>query len=744
MAEPLLPDGFGARSVPGLRNDPSVRPTGGALAGILFLVGLAVATQPVVGQVPAELVQLSQQLASSRTAGNYASVQGFADRASGVDRHLALYSVAMARYSAKEYAAAESAFASVSEAAGWLGEYAAYFGARCVVLAEEFERALPLLADFVRRYPDSRYQPSAERLQVESLLRLQRLDQARAMLARDASNLEEPVRLYLSGRVEHVAGRLQTAVGHYRAAYYFYPFSDQAEASEAHLNRLRARMGDAYPSAPASRRFERAQRLYDGASYAKARDEYSRALSAGLGGTAREMALVRRGAADYHLRRTSQAYSALARLRLEGAEVRAERLYWLCALERRRGMVDEMLSSLEKLASQHPGSNWYQEALLTVGNYYYLKDDRREYLRLFQQLARSFPRGEHAPYAHWRVCWRAWLDDSRQRRRLLTEHIEMFPDGPNVAGAVYWLGRLHEEEILPAEAQGHYRAVAEAFPNYYYAILARERLGTHDGGRIERLVADEIIANLPDRRELVREPSPSMRAVIETGTVLGALGLHADATEALHLADYRKPDSHLAGLELGRLHAPRDEHFEALRAMKRYVFGYLRFPVESLDEEYWRYLYPLGWEDSLRARSERHELDPHLVAALIRQESEFHPGARSRAGALGLMQIMPGTGRILFRRLGIPGFSSRKLTQPDLSLRLGTFHLKEVLEDFDWELEKALAGYNAGERRIEEWMALGPFDEPAEFVEAIPFSETRGYVQSVLRNREMYERLYGN
>ena len=109
-----------------------------------------------------------------------------------------------------------------------------------------------------------------------------------------------------------------------------------------------------------------------------------------------------------------------------------------------------------------------------------------------------------------------------------------------------------------------------------------------------------------------------------------------------------------------------------------------------------------------------------------------------------MMQIMPNTGRRLFQRLGIPGFSHRKLTVPDVSLRLGTFHLKESLAKFEGEVEKALAGYNAGDSRVPKWMELGPFDEVAEFVETIPFSETRGYVQSVLRNRAMYARLYGD
>ena len=714
------------------------------LAATALLGGALLAFPPTgtaAASVPSELSRLATELAGSRSTANYQAVERYADNASGSSRHLALYAIGMARYADKNYEAAELALEGIPSDSGWIGEYAGYYRARCIALAEDFERSLGPLQKFVSEHPESRFRPAADRLRVESLLRLKRLDEARSFMATEDSRLEEPVRLYLAGRVEHVDGELQRAVSLYRAAYYFFPFSDQAGAAETQLDRLRRSMGSRYPSAPASRRLARADRLYDRRSYARAAAEYRRAVDGGLTGADRERALVRIGACDYHRRRNSQGYSALARLRPTDPEANAERLYYLCALERRQGLVKPMLSSVEKLASQHSRSQWYQEALLWVGNYYYLKDDRPEYLKWFGRLERAFPEGKHASYAHWKVSWRAWLDDTRDRRRLLTEHFDRFPGAPTVAGAIYWLGRLHEEEVLPAEAQGHYRAIVEAFPHYYYALLARDRIDDSTNSVTDK-VSREIQARLPAARALTSSPDRDTQGFIEAGSSLEALGLVDDAASTFHQVDYRRPDAHLAGLHLGRLHSRRSEHYRALRAMKRYVFGYLRMPTKSLDTEYWRYLYPLGWEDRLRARSERHQLDPYLVAALIRQESEFNPGARSRAGALGLMQIMPGTGRTLFRRLGIPRFSSSKLTAPDVSLRLGTFHLKEVLADFDGNLEQALAGYNAGENRIPQWMELGPYEEPGEFVETIPFTETRGYVQSVLRNRAMYERLY--
>ena len=709
------------------------------LAAVLLSVAAGAA-----GAVPAKLSELGRALAASRSDANFRALQSFADGASGRDRALARYAIGMARYRDKDYPAAESALARVGAANGWVAEYAAYYRARCIVLAEEFERALTPLSDFVKLFPDSRFRPAAGRLRVESLQRLKRLDEARALLAAGSSELEEPVRLYLSGRTEHLDGKLQQAVSLYREAYYFHPFSDQARVAEEQLNRLRAGMGSAYPEAPADWRLARAESLRKGREYTRASAEYGRALSAGLTADGRDRAVIGRGAADYSRRRSTAAYTSLARARPREPELEAQRLYLLCAIERRKRIVGEMLSSISKLAAKHGKSPWYEEALLSVGNYYYLLDDRASYTKWFQRLADAFPQGKHAAYAHWKVCWRAWLDDSPRRAELLTEHIQRYGGASTGAGAIYWLGRLHEDRGRRAEAAAHFSAVMGGFPHYYYAFLAEQRLR-----RMGRVTADSqtekrILAGLPKVRSLASQPLAATQDLLERAGDLHQLGFDDDARTEYSRVDYRKPDGHFAGLHLGRMHEGRDEHHLALRAMKRYVFGYLRMPYDSLDFEYWRLLFPIGWEDRLRARSERHRLDPYLVAALIRQESEFHPGARSRAGALGLMQIMPGTGRGLFRRLGIAGFTNRKLTVPDTSLRLGTFHLKEVLAQFGGELEKTLAGYNAGERRIGQWMALGPFEDNEEFAETIPFSETRGYVQSVLRNRAMYERIYGD
>ncbi len=130
------------------------------------------------------------------------------------------------------------------------------------------------------------------------------------------------------------------------------------------------------------------------------------------------------------------------------------------------------------------------------------------------------------------------------------------------------------------------------------------------------------------------------------------------------------------------------------------------------------------------------------MASLIRQESEFNPQAISHANAWGLMQLLPINGRSEAREAKLLNFTTPQLLQPQVNLQLGTHYFKSVLDEYNGQVEYALAAYNAGEHRVADWRAAGKYRDIAEFVESIPFTETRDYVQAILRNAQVYRQLY--
>jgi soluble lytic murein transglycosylase len=247
----------------------------------------------------------------------------------------------------------------------------------------------------------------------------------------------------------------------------------------------------------------------------------------------------------------------------------------------------------------------------------------------------------------------------------------------------------------------------------------------------------------PERaRTLNFTPNPASAAHIERAHMLASIGLDDWAQGELRFAAQSEDQPHLMAMELGRL-TSMDKPDLAVRYIKRYAGGYLFYPLESAPVDFWRLAFPLPYRTDLERFAHDNQVDPFLMAALIRQESEFDAKAVSRSNARGLTQILPSTGRELSRRLSISTYSTARLFTPAVNLQIGTFYLKTLTGQLNGHTEAALAAYNAGLTRARAWLTWGEFREPAEFIEAVPFSETRNYIQIVLRNADVYRRVYG-
>jgi soluble lytic murein transglycosylase len=192
-------------------------------------------------------------------------------------------------------------------------------------------------------------------------------------------------------------------------------------------------------------------------------------------------------------------------------------------------------------------------------------------------------------------------------------------------------------------------------------------------------------------------------------------------------------------MEMARL---AESPTEGLRMMKSLGADYLTLEFEDVPVKFWEYLFPMPYRKDVVATARLRALDPYILAGLIRQESEFDPKARSHKNAYGLTQVLPSTGRQIARNAGVSKFRTPMLYQPAVNLKLGSYYLRSMLDQWGGKWEHTLAAYNAGPHRVSEWLTWNSYSEPAEFIETIPFTETREYVQAVLRNAALYRRLY--
>jgi soluble lytic murein transglycosylase len=218
--------------------------------------------------------------------------------------------------------------------------------------------------------------------------------------------------------------------------------------------------------------------------------------------------------------------------------------------------------------------------------------------------------------------------------------------------------------------------------------------------------------------------------------------MYGKARQEIRELETHLPPSHATQHFIATLLVDNQEHLEALRRLNHIVEELTPLQVRGLTRDFWALLYPQRFLEQITRQAAVHDLSPAAVLSLIRQESVFNPRAVSRAGARGLMQLMPATAQHVARQTGLKRLRLPQLFDPQTNITLGTHYFAAQLRDFDHNPVFALAAYNAGPNRVKQWRQRWPKLPMDEFIEQIPFEETSLYVKLVLRNLLVYESLY--
>ena len=663
------------------------------------------------------------------------------------DTSLAQLGQGITAYNSHDLAGAIATLHGVAAAQPHIADYAVYY----LASAEEQSGDAASAVDELTRYranPVSASPLAGKITVVQARALLDRRQpalttKALEILQTDYKLLPQPDGDFAMGLAYEAQNEPQQAALTYQRVFYSYPNTDLAAQAWTALDRLRALLGSDFPKPTARQQLERCRKWIDAREYLKAREEYEQ-LAKSLEDPARDEAKVGVGAAEYLAGDSNMALRYLKSLHVARSEADAQRLYYLTEAARRTGDDAAMMDSVKQLGERYEQSVWRLKALITAGNRYLLTNDRDKYTPLFKAASDTFASDSSTAYCHWKVTWDAWLGDKPERETLLKEQVERYPDDARASTALYFLGRLAEKNNKPAEARAWYEKLSAQYPHYFYGVLARDRMKTPE---VAAAVADEPVKSWlqtidwPKQRDLsAADANAATRLRIERFRLLNEAGVPDLAEAELRFgAKTGNEQPALLAVELARS-APSPSR--ALRLMKSLSGDYLAMPIDRAPMKFWQMLFPLPYKDVLFRSARVHSLDPYQVAGLIRQESEFNPGAKSHANAYGLMQLIPSTGRMMGRRQGVR-VRTAALFDPNMNIRLGTEYLRGQLDSWSGDWTQTLAAYNAGPGRVREWLSWSNYREPAEFVESIPFSETREYVQAVLRNADMYRAIYG-
>ena len=643
----------------------------------------------------------------------------------------------------RQYPAAIKELGSLAGRLPKLADYCAWFLASAEFGVKNYGGVIKALDPIWKQVPSSPLAAKAYILAAEAYEQSGSGNEAVDILRKNYASLPQPKGDSALASAFASAGDSINAAVYYQRVYYGFPVSSEAAQAGSELTRLKATLGDAYPPGLPSAMLARALKLLEGGQAQRARKELE-ALIPQLGGADRDLARVRIGVADYTAKENAPALHYLKSLEHLSPDADAERLYYILLCARRLNNESEAAQALDRLGRLHPDSTWRLQALVNSANRLLTENQFDVYEPLYRDCYESFPKESQAAFCHWKVAWGHYLRRRPDAAELLREHIRLFPASDDASAALYFLGRLMEASHDTGSAFAYYGEVAREYPNQYYASQAREQLGVLGSG-VPGPAATEFLRSVDFPRRMRVESfkaSTSAAARIERAKLLESAGLDTLAQDELRFGAQVEDQPHLMAMELASLYSSTRPE-QALRYIKHYANGYLYLPLNSAPLQFWTLAFPLPYRSDLERYSRQNGLDPFVVAALIRQESEFDAKVISYADARGLTQIMPSTGRELSRRLKLPSYSTAKLFQPSVNLQLGTYYLETLTQQTGGRLEAALAAYNAGLSRARIWLQWGDFQEPAEFIETVPFAQTRTYIQAVLRNADVYRRIYG-
>jgi soluble lytic murein transglycosylase len=684
----------------------------------------------------ADLRPMAQQLLENRTPQAYLGVEAYAGKHAKDDAGpLAWVVVGYAHYLDRDYAKAQTSWEHSKALEPVLGDYLAYMRARAYTDEKKYASALEELEGFDQKYPDSLLTHDIAFLYAGALMATNEPQMAVAYLEKHRQPTKSDIELAL-GRAYAAAGDKSKASEIFHKIYFEMPTSAEAEPAELELRE----MGEPSPTGSFDQRHTRVTLLAKSHRYQEVVNELSPLVEQAppdkMFDVQAEFA-----AALYKTHKRDDAqhlFESIVQNNSASVDARAQSLYYLAELARDKDDGQKHRDYVSQLRTLAPDSPWMQEALMSAGNMYMLRRDYETAVPFYAEIYQRQKNGRYSSYTHWRSAWLTYLMGKKdEAKKLFEEQLEMYPASAEVTAAIYWRGRLAEDDGDKPLAHAYYQKLTENYRYFYYANLARERMAG---------LGTEVV-DPPALEKLPRPPAPSQEwdppadnERAQKASLLANAALCDFAIAEMQAASPGTPP--WEARSVAEIYLEQGSYIHAIEALKRAVPGYFSAEIPQVPRKVWEALFPRPFWEELRKEAATNHLEPHLVASLIRQESEFNPAAISPANAYGLMQLLPSVGKGMAKELKIRHFSTDELLVANTNLQLGTRYFKHMMDHFDGKVEYALAAYNAGEDRVDDWRKNGKFADMDEFVESIPFAQTRDYVQAIMRNAALYQLLY--
>jgi soluble lytic murein transglycosylase len=648
------------------------------------------------------------------------------------------FAMGYAQFSTGKYAQAKEFFQKALDPNYALADYSLYYLALIASQEANWEASRQLSLQLRQQYPPSVWFHSAQLQRAKSYIAERNYPQALESLQslrteKELVNLISEEALYLQAQTLEAQGNFSQAFALYLELRQFAPNSHWGSAARREMGRLRDRYPDLFGLHSINAISEEADLLVKERQYKEAESLYQKLLNQELGPSLRLRVLAKLADVYLSVRKRNEAIPLLEEIArdFQGTHEAANALYRIGQILWNRNDNGQALEYFKKLMERYPGGPHADRAFFAVADIYESQRNHDKAIALYNTIPKRFPHSQVRDDATWRLGWLYYgAGQFRKAAAAFRSLGARTKDERFQAASLYWQARSLEPLGETETAVRVYHKIYNAFPESYYQPLAIQRLA-----RLGIVVAEAEI-----RSDTVAD---GLDAEIPVNTEMAFHLVRAKELAALNLNPLAVIELAHASRFAGRQPEPRRLLMREYALNRAYSYSVAianQLPQGSAERD--RYRFPLAYWEAVQEKARERGLDPFLVLALIRQESLFDTRARSPAAALGLMQLIPSTATRVAKQTGLPAPAHEKLFEPDVNLTLGAQYLKSLLDRYSNNWHKALAAYNAGESAVDRWEKEIATEDMEEFVERIPYFETRQYVKLVLRNHRVYKRLY--
>ncbi|MGH7230854.1 MAG: transglycosylase SLT domain-containing protein, partial [Nitrospiraceae bacterium] len=511
-------------------------------------------------------------------------------------------------------------------------------------------------------------------------------------------------------------------------------YPNSPEAREAGARLAAKKDPDGWPPTPDDV-YARAVSFSTLALHAEAVEEFQRVLSMAPQPARRDEVKFKIGLALVRLKRYEQARDVFHALASGRSKEASEAAVWLARVYLRQGDGDRLLAlphSVTKLALSAE-----QIATIRLFGGIWLEDQEQydQALNQYRQVVAGAS-GQRVE-ALWRIGWVQYRNSRFQEAVDTFQEALAGKEDPHITPQVmYWIARTYER-LQDARAAELYLQLCRRFTFTYYCQLARSDEKVFMPVPVSTTLSPSTVMEGTDGKPDLARDRRYLKAF-----ELKLLGMDQDAAKELSTLIERYTRDRVTLMGLSALLSEAGAHHQALRLARVYFKDSLERGGEDMPAGVWSAAYPTAYLSMIRTHAGS-AVDPFLAAAIIREESQYDTRALSRVGAIGLMQIMPATAQAVARRLGFPQVTRDDLFDQEINIRFGVRYLEQLLQQYAGNVIYAVAAYNAGPPAVSAWVARHGAKDPDEFVELIPYQETRQYVKRVLRSYREYFRLAG-